>query len=145
MTSIRQALRTAVEAARTDAIAAGTLSIADPASLPPVSIERPARAEHGDYATNAAMQLAPLARMAPMRIAEALVATLELPEGMGSAEVAPPGFINIRLDAGWVAAQVAEILRAGSAYGHVPVENPRSVNVEFVSANPTGPLTLGNA
>ena len=145
MSSIRQILRAAVEAARTKAIAAGSLTVADPNGLPPVSIERPARAEHGDYATNAAMQLAPVARMAPTRIAEALVATLELPQGMGSAEVAPPGFINIRLDPGWVAAQVAEILRAGSAYGHVPVENPRSVNVEFVSANPTGPLTLGNA
>jgi len=96
----------AAEAARTKAIAAGTLTIADPDALPPVSIERPARAEHGDYATNAAMQLAPRARMAPMRIAEALVAALELPEGMGSAEVAPPGFINIRLDPAWVAAQL---------------------------------------
>ena len=145
MSSIRQVLRAAVEDARTKAITAGSLTIADPSGLPAVSIERPARAEHGDYATNAAMQLAPVARMAPMRIAEALVATLELPQGMGSAEVAPPGFINIRLDPGWVAAQVAEIVRAGSAYGHVPVENPRSVNVEFVSANPTGPLTLGTA
>jgi len=126
-------------------MAAGTLPIGGAETLPPVTIERPARAEHGDYATNAAMQLAPRARMAPMRIAEALVAALHLPDGMGSAEVAPPGFINIRLDAAWVAGQVAEILGAGAAYGHVPVENPRSVNVEFVSANPTGPLTLGNA
>ena len=94
MSSIRQVLRAAVEAARTKAITAGTLTIADPSGLPPVSIERPARAEHGDYATNAAMQLAPVARMAPMRIAEALVATLELPQGMGSAEVAPPGFLE---------------------------------------------------
>src|SRR5438270_5571414 len=145
MSSNRKGIRAAVEAARTKAITAGTLTIADPSGLPPVSIERPARAEHGDYATNAAMQLAPVARMAPMRIAEALVAALELPEGMGFAEVAPPGFINFRLDAGWVGGQVGEILRAGSAYGHVPVDNPRSINVEFVSANPTGPLTLGNA
>jgi len=145
MTSIRQALRAAVEEGRAKAIAAGTLTIADPTALPAVSIERPARAEHGDYATNAAMQLAPAARMAPMRIAEALAAALELPEGMASAEIAPPGFINIRLDAGWVASQVAQIRAAGTSYGHVPVENPRSVNVEFVSANPTGPLTLGNA
>jgi arginyl-tRNA synthetase len=145
MTSIRHSLCAAVEAARTRAIAAGALTIAESVPLPPVSIERPARAEHGDYATNAAMQLAPMARMAPMRIAEALAAALELPDGMGSAEVAPPGFINIRLDSGWVAGQVAEILSAGAAYGHVPAEEPRSVNVEFVSANPTGPLTLGNA
>jgi arginyl-tRNA synthetase len=145
MSSIRQALRAAVEAARASAISARTISVADAADLPRVTIERPARPEHGDYATNAAMQLAPMARMAPMRIAEALASVLELPAGMGSAELAPPGFINIRLDPGWVADQVAEIRSAGAAYGHVPVENPRSVNVEFVSANPTGPLTLGNA
>jgi arginyl-tRNA synthetase len=145
MSSIRQVLRAAIEAARHSAVAAGSITVAEPADLPPVTIERPARLEHGDYATNAAMQLAPVARMAPMRIAEALVAALELPAGMGSAELAPPGFINIRLDPGWVAAQVAEIRSAGPDYGHVAVENPRSVNVEFVSANPTGPLTLGNA
>src|SRR5438132_6447482 len=115
MSSIRQVLRAAVEAARTKAITAGTLTIADPSGLPPVTIERPARAEHGDYATNAALQLAPMARLAPMRIAEALVAELGLPEGMGSAEIAPPGFINLRLEAGWVASQVGEILRAGAA------------------------------
>ena len=145
MSRIRQVLRAAIESATDSAVAAGSITVSERADLPPITIERPARAEHGDYATNAAMQLAPVARMAPMRIAEALVAALELPEGMGSAEVAPPGFINFRLDAGWVGDQVAEILRAGSAYGHVPVDNPRSINVEFVSANPTGPLTLGNA
>ena len=145
MSSIRELLRASVEAARARAIASGSITLPTPTDLPKASIERPARPEHGDYATNAAMQLAPLARMAPMRIAEALVAALELPEGMGSAELAPPGFINIRLDPQWVGAQVAEIRSAGSAYGHVSAENPKSVNVEFVSANPTGPLTLGNA
>ena len=145
MSSIRQLLRASVEAARARAVASGSITVTTSADLPPVSIERPARPEHGDYATNVAMQLAPLARMAPMRIAEALLAALELPEGMGSAELAPPGFINIRLDAGWVAGQVAEIRSAGAAFGYVPSDHPRSVNVEFVSANPTGPLTLGNA
>ncbi len=144
MNSVRHTLRAAVERARDDAVASGALP-ASQAPLPPVSIERPARAEHGDYATNAGMQLAPVARMAPMRIAEALLAELELPDAMGSAAVAPPGFINIRLDAGWVAGQVGEILQAGAGYGRIPAERPRSVNVEFVSANPTGPLTLGNA
>ncbi len=145
MSSIRQLLRAAVEAALDEAVAAGSISPGVPGTLPRVTIERPARPEHGDYATNAAMQLAPVARMAPMRIAEALVAALRLPDGMGSAEIAPPGFVNIRLAPGWVAGQVAEIRSAGPAYGRVAVDNPRSVNVEFVSANPTGPLTLGNA
>jgi len=144
MRSVHEILRAAMDRARAEAFATGALP-ASGVALPPVTIQRPARAEHGDYATNVAMQLAPLTRMAPMRIAEAIVATLELPEGMGSAEVAPPGFINVRLDAAWVASQVGEILREGDAFGHVPVEHPRLVNVEFVSANPTGPLTLGNA
>ncbi|TMB50602.1 MAG: arginine--tRNA ligase [Chloroflexi bacterium] len=144
MNSVRDTLRAAVERARTNAVVSGTLPVSQ-TPLPPVSIQRPARAEHGDYATNAAMQLAPTARMPPMRIAEALVAELKLPEAMGSAEVAPPGFINIRLEAGWVASQVGAMLSAGAGYGRVPVGRPRSVNVEFVSANPTGPLTLGNA
>src|SRR5947207_819701 len=145
MSSVREVLRAAVEAARDEAIARGDLTIPHASELPAVRIERPARAEHGDYATNAAMQLAPMAGMAPMRIAEVLAAALDLPDAMASAEVAPPGFINLRLEPGWVAAQVAEILRAGPGYGRVPVERPCSVNVEFVSANPTGPLTLGNA
>src|SRR5438477_3641278 len=145
MSSVREVLRAAVEAARDEAIARGDLTIPHASELPAVRIERPARAEHGDYATNAAMQLAPMARMAPMRIAAALVAAVHRPEAMASAEVAPPGFINIRLEAGWVASQVGAMLSAGAGYGRVPVGRPRSVNVEFVSANPTGPLTLGNA
>src|SRR6476469_3546202 len=102
MKSPRDVLHDTVERA----LASGAVPTVETARLP-VTIERPARAEHGDYATNAAMQLAPVARMAPMRIAEALVAARELPEGMGSAEAAPPGFINFRLDAGWVGGQVA--------------------------------------
>ena len=144
MTTPRELLRRAVERARTDAIAAGSLPALDAAALPAVSIERPARAEHGDYATNAAMQLAPLARRSPMQIATALANALQL-DGMGSAEVAPPGFVNVRLDPAWVAGQVGAILAAGPAYGLVPAERPRRINVEFVSANPTGPLTVGNA
>jgi arginyl-tRNA synthetase len=145
MSTIRQLLRAAVADARSRAMATGALRISEDAVLPPFTIERPAHPEHGDYATNVAMQLAPLARMAPMQIAAALVDALELPGGMGSATVATPGFVNIRLDPAWVAGQVALILETGPDFGRVRTEYPRRINVEFVSANPTGPLTVGNA
>jgi arginyl-tRNA synthetase len=143
--SLRDDLRAAIEAARGAAISAGELRIPEGAALPPVSIERPARPEHGDYASNAAMQLAPLAREAPMRIAETLRRHLGTPDGVAEISIAPPGFLNLRLDPAWVGGQVASILQAGADFGRVRVAEPKKINVEFVSANPTGPLTVGNA
>ena len=145
MTGMRDALRAAVEAAMTRAEEAGDLERPEGAAWPAVSIERPARPEHGDYATNAAMQLAPIVRDTPLRIAETLLRHLGLPEGVAEVNVAPPGFLNLRLDPGWVAGQVAAILAEGPRFGEVRVAAPRRINVEFVSANPTGPLTVGNA
>jgi arginyl-tRNA synthetase len=145
MTSIREALRTAVAEARDRAIAAGELPVPEGASLPAVGIERPARPEHGDFASNAAMQLAPVVRRAPMAIAETLRAELGSPPGVLASSVAPPGFLNLQLDPGWVAGQVAAIRTAGEGFGRVRVQEPHRINVEFVSANPTGPLTVGNA
>ena len=145
MTSIRDALRSAVEAAIEHAAAAGDFRLPDGATLPPISIEHPARPEHGDYATNAALQLAPLVRDAPMRIAETLRTHLGLPDGVNEVTVAPPGFLNLMLDQAWVASQVATIREAGDAFGMIRAPKPRRINVEFVSANPTGPLTIGNA
>ncbi len=143
MTTLRATLRSAVADALRQATEAGDLAL--PGDPPPIGIERPARPEHGDYATNVAMQLAPLARANPMRIAETLCSHLHLPDGMAQASVAPPGFINLTLDPKWVAAQVEEIRTAGDAFGRLTAGEPHSVNVEFVSANPTGPLTVGNA
>ena len=145
MTSIREALRAAIEAARDRAEAAGELRRPEGADWPPISLERPGRPEHGDYATNAAMQLAPVVRDAPLRIAETLRRHLGLPAGVAEVSVAPPGFLNLRLDPTWVAGQVATILAAGTEFGRVQTDRPRKINVEFVSANPTGPLTVGNA
>jgi arginyl-tRNA synthetase len=145
MTSIREALRAAVAGARDQAIAAGELPVPDGTSLPPVGIERPSRPEHGDFASNAAMQLAPVVRQAPMAIAETLRAHLGSPTGVLAASVAPPGFLNLQLDPAWVARQVATIRDAGPEFGRVRVAEPHRINVEFVSANPTGPLTVGNA
>ena len=145
MSSIRESLRAAVEAARDRAAAAGELQLPAGAAWPAVGLERPGRPEHGDYATNAAMQLAPVVRDAPMRIAETLKRHLGLPEGVGEVSIAPPGFLNLRLDPSWVAGRVAAILEDGPAFGRATVDRPLKINVEFVSANPTGPLTVGNA
>jgi arginyl-tRNA synthetase len=143
--SLRTDLARAITDARDRAIGAGSLSVAPDADLPEVGIERPANPDHGDWASNAAMQLAPIARSAPMRIAEALIAHFEPPPSIASVEAAPPGFINLRLDPEWVAAQVGPILAAGASYGRATPMDPKRINVEFVSANPTGPLHVGNA
>ncbi len=143
MRTLRATLQVAVADAVRRATAAGDLAL--PGEAPPIGIERPARPEHGDYATNVAMQLAPLVRANPMQIAQTLSAHLVLPDGMAQPSVAPPGFINLTLDPTWVAAQVEEIRDAGDAFGRLTADEPRSFNVEFVSANPTGPLTVGNA
>ncbi len=145
MASLREQLRDAVADARRRAAAAGDLALPGAGELSPPVIEQPARPEHGDYATNAAMQLAPHARMAPMRIAEALRAHLVTPDAVDEVTIAAPGFINFRLDPAWVGAQVEEIRRAGADFGRARTSAPRRINVEFVSANPTGPLTIGNA
>jgi arginyl-tRNA synthetase len=145
MTSIRESLRKAVAQARDRAVAAGDLRLPEGAAMPAIGIERPSRPEHGDFATNTAMQLAPIVRDSPIRIAETLRTHLGSPTGVLAASVAPPGFLNLQLDPGWVAGQVAAIRKAASDYGRVLVADPHRINVEFVSANPTGPLTVGNA
>jgi len=145
MTSLRESLREAVADALDRAVAAGDLRLAEGAAVPAIRMERPARPEHGDFATNAALQLAPVARAAPMQIAEVLRTHLGNPTGILEVSVAPPGFINLRLDPAWVAGSVAAIREGGPAFGRVRVAEPHRINVEFVSANPTGPLTVGNA
>ena len=145
MTSLRQTLRAAVADALDRAVAAGDLRPPEGASLPEIRIERPARPEHGDFASNAAMQLAPVLRAAPMQIADVLRTHLRAPPGITEVSVAPPGFINLRLDPAWVAGRVATIREDGPEFGRVQATAPHQINVEFVSANPTGPLTVGNA
>ncbi len=143
--SLRADLSRALAVARDRAIEAGDLAVPPGTQLPEVGIERPAHPEHGDWASNVAMQLAPVARAAPMRIAESIVAHLDTPPSIGEIAIAPPGFLNIRLDPAWVAAQVGPIRDAGASFGRGTVEAARRINVEFVSANPTGPLHVGNA
>jgi arginyl-tRNA synthetase len=112
--------------------------------VPPLVVERPQREEHGDYATTAGLHLAGVAKMPPMRIAEIIAS--RIPEGgfLAKVEAAPPGFVNFGLDDGWLVQQVDEILSAGQSYGNVPLGQGETVQVEYVSANPTGPLHVGS-
>ncbi|HEY7708397.1 MAG TPA: arginine--tRNA ligase [Gaiellaceae bacterium] len=111
----------------------------------PVTLERPSRAEHGDYATNVALRLAAGNGQPPRELAEKLAAdAAQLPE-VERAEVAGPGFLNLFLTPGWYADALGEILEAGEGYGGGLAETAERVQVEMVSANPTGPLTVGSA
>jgi arginyl-tRNA synthetase len=113
--------------------------------LPPVDVDHPRDATHGDYATSVAMKLAKDAKMPPLKIAQAIAAQLPANGMIGAAQAAPPGFINIRLGEAFLAGQVDEILRAGETFGNVDVGGGKRAQVEFVSANPTGPLHMGSA
>ncbi len=112
--------------------------------VPPVTVEHPKQADWGDYATPVCMQLAPLARMAPVKIAETVVRHLAKADYLGKVEVAHPGFINFALAEAWLAQQVETVLAAGETYGNVDLGQGKKVQVEYVSANPTGPLTVGS-
>ncbi len=108
-----------------------------------VVVERPKVKEHGDYATNVALQLAKKAGMPPRDFAGLLAARLNDAEGIASAEIAGPGFLNIRVEAGAQGALAAHIVAAGPTYGHSDAFKGERINLEFVSANPTGPIHIG--
>jgi arginyl-tRNA synthetase len=110
-----------------------------------VTLERPSEAEHGDYATNVAMRLAGARRQPPRAIAEELVArALELP-AVERAEIAGPGFVNLWLARDWYRDALAELLAAGPGYGGGSAAARQRIQVEMVSANPTGPITVASA
>ncbi|MDN5858060.1 MAG: arginine--tRNA ligase [Pseudonocardia sp.] len=130
-----------VRAAATDVLTARGL---DPTALPPdVGVERPRNPEHGDYATNVALRTAKKAGVAPRDLARWLAEDLAARDGIAAAEVAGPGFINLRLAADAQGGIVADALAAGAGFGTGTELADRVVNLEFVSANPTGPLHLG--
>ena len=126
------------------AATSGTLAL-DPDAVPEPALERPRLAEHGDWATNVALVLAKAAKAPPRAVAEAMVAHLELPDWVAGVQVAGPGFVNVRLDQRWFAGLVRRILAEGDSFGTVDLGRGERVNVEFISANPTGPLHVGNA
>ena len=108
-----------------------------------VVVERPRNPEHGDYATNLALQVAKKAGANPRELADWLAQALAADEAIDSAEVAGPGFLNIRLAAAAQGGIVAKILTEGEAYGNSGELAGTKINLEFVSANPTGPIHLG--
>ncbi|WP_291080543.1 arginine--tRNA ligase [Dietzia sp. UBA5065] len=108
-----------------------------------VTVERPRNPEHGDYATNIALQLAKKIGVAPRDLAQDLATALVSDPGVASAEIAGPGFLNIRLESGAQGSLVATVIEQGNAFGNGGAMAGRRVNLEFVSANPTGPIHLG--
>ena len=123
------------------AIARGAFTGAVPAS---VRLERPKNRDHGDYATSIALQLAKAAGIAPQEVAKIIAADLTALDEITSVDIAGPGFINITLNRASQAELVRTILTAGDKYGHGNSLNGVSINLEFISANPTGPLHLGH-
>ena len=109
-----------------------------------IVLDRPRNRDHGDWASNIAMRLAKQFGTNPRELAQQIADGLAEVDGIASAEVAGPGFINIRLDAAAAGALAKTIVEAGSAYGTNDSQAGRSINIEFVSANPTGPLHIGH-
>jgi arginyl-tRNA synthetase len=109
-----------------------------------VRVERPKSREHGDYATNVAMQLGKQAGVPPRELAGMVAARLREADGVADAEVAGPGFINVRLQTSAQGALARDVVDAGDDYGRSDTLAGERVNLEFISANPTGPLHLGH-
>ena len=149
--TILAAARAAIERAWVEAARSGTLPAGPDGVDVPVEVERPAKPEHGDLATSLPLRLARPLRMAPASIAAALVEALQVSIGtdrqspFASAAVAGPGFINLRLADPVLEVLLTAALASPGTWGRADPDSGRRVNVEFVSANPTGPLTVGNA
>lgn len=116
----------------------------DTSALPAVvTVERPRNPEHGDYATNVALQVAKRVGVAPRDLAGWLVEALVSHAAIAGAEIAGPGFVNLRIAADAQGTIVANILKAGETYGNSDAQGTHTINLEFVSANPTGPIHIG--
>ena len=138
---IKRKLAKALEQAVTQAQQEGELAVT---TLPEVIVERPQNLEHGDYASSLPLKLARAADITPQAIAEKILEFLPpLPE-VSRIVVVAPGFVNFKLSSEWLTKQVAAILDAGDSYGNIDLGSGKSVQVEFVSVNPTGPLHVGH-
>jgi arginyl-tRNA synthetase len=135
-------LAEAIAAALDAAVAAGELSLQ---SRPEIRVERPKNREHGDWSTNVAMQVAKPAGLAPRAVAELLVPRLAAIPGITKVDIAGPGFLNVTLEAAAAGELARTILTEGDGYGRTEVLKGLNINVEFISANPNGPLHLGHA
>ena len=138
---IKHKLAEALKRAVTQAQQEGELVVT---TLPELIVERPQNTEHGDYASSLPLKLARTAGIAPQAIAEKILEFLPpLPE-VAKIVVVAPGFINFKLSSDWLTKQVAAVLDAGDAYGNIDLGGGKSVQIEFVSVNPTGPLHVGH-
>jgi len=134
-------LEAAVTAAISRAISQGEIAGEIPSAI---TLERPKNRDHGDYATSVALQLAKAAGMSPRDIAQIIINQLSEVDSISSLEIAGPGFINITLNRANQAELVNTILKAASEYGKGNALAGVRINLEFISANPTGPLHLGH-
>jgi len=115
--------------------------------LPEILVEKPREKSHGDYSTNIALQISKLIKKNPFETAELIMNSLESEKAgflFSKVEVAKPGFINFSVSKGYLQNQVKEILKQKDKFGSLNIGKKQKINVEFISANPTGPLTLGN-
>ena len=133
-----------IRASLEQAIAAGEVNL-DPAELPDVKVERPRSREHGDWATNVALQLAKKAGTNPRALAELLKARIVGAQAIAGVDIAGPGFMNITLNAAAAGELARTIVEAGDSYGTGKALAGSTVNLEYVSANPTGPIHVGGA
>ena len=133
-------LSSAISACLQAAVDAGDIGVDLPSE---VRVERPKNREHGDWATNIALQLGKKAGMNPRQFAQLLSDRLAGIDGVKSVDIAGPGFLNITLDAGAAGELARTIVEAGPAYGSNDALAGQKINLEFVSANPTGPIHIG--
>ena len=133
------ALRAVLLAAQAD----GALPLSADQVPATVTVERPRQREHGDWASNVALQLAKKAGMPPRELAEVVAARLGQVDGIGRVDVAGPGFLNITLEAAAAGELARTVVEAGAEYGRSDSLAGQRINLEFVSANPTGPLHIG--
>ena len=139
--TVRDQIRSALAAALAAAQDAGALPRIPTTEM---SVERPSRPEHGDYASSVALRMAGIVGRKPLDVAEAIASRIECGAMIETVDVAAPGFINLRLTTAWKAAQVDAVLAAGDRWGTLDRGAGKRLQVEFVSANPTGPLQVGN-
>lgn len=136
-------LSLAIDGALTAAIDAGELTLAEGETAPAVRVERPKNRDHGDWATNIALQISKKVGKNPREVAQILATRITDLPGVASVDIAGPGFLNIVLDAAAAGELAVTILEQGSAFGTTEALAGKTINLEFVSANPTGPIHLG--
>ena len=129
---------------RGDPLSALEAAVGDIAGVP-VELTRPPEAQHGDYATNVALRLAGERRQAPRDVAAELAERIEALDGVASVAVAGPGFLNLALDDSWLGRSLGTIVEAGRRFGGGSAATRERIQVELVSANPTGPITVASA